>query len=60
LEQTAAARGIPLTILHVTLPEARALYGCELALIRPDQYISWRGDRLPDDLDALLARVTGH
>ncbi len=42
------------------LPEARALYGCDLALIRPDQYIAWRGDRLPNDLDALLARVTGH
>src|ERR1700683_988725 len=60
LEQTAATRGIPLTILDVTLPEARALYGCGLALIRPDQYIAWRGDRLPNDLDALLAQVTGH
>jgi 2-polyprenyl-6-methoxyphenol hydroxylase-like FAD-dependent oxidoreductase len=60
LEQTAAARGIPFTILDVTLPEARALYGHDLALIRPDQYIAWRGDRLPNDLDALLAHVTGH
>jgi 2-polyprenyl-6-methoxyphenol hydroxylase-like FAD-dependent oxidoreductase len=60
LEQAATARGIPLTILDVTPPEARALYGCDLALIRPDQYIAWRGDRLPNDLDALLARVTGH
>jgi hypothetical protein len=42
------------------VPEARVLYGHDLALIRPDQYIAWRGDRLPDDLDALLARVTGH
>jgi 2-polyprenyl-6-methoxyphenol hydroxylase-like FAD-dependent oxidoreductase len=60
LEQAAATRGIPLAILDVTLPQARALYGCDLALIRPDQYIAWRGDRLPNDLDALLARVTGH
>jgi 2-polyprenyl-6-methoxyphenol hydroxylase-like FAD-dependent oxidoreductase len=60
VEQAASARGIPLTILDVTLPEARALYGCDLALIRPDQYIAWRGDRLPNDLDALLARLTGH
>jgi hypothetical protein len=60
LEQAAAARGIPLTIFDVTLPEARTLYGCNLALIRPDQYIAWRGDRLPNDLDTLLARVTGH
>jgi hypothetical protein len=44
----------------VRLPEARALYGCDLALIRPDQYIAWRGDRLPGDPNALLARVTWH
>ncbi|MGA8611846.1 MAG: FAD-dependent monooxygenase [Xanthobacteraceae bacterium] len=60
LEQTAGARGIPLTILDVALPEARALYGYNLALIRPDQYIAWRGDQLPNDVDALLAHVTGH
>ena len=41
------------------LPQARELYGRALALVRPDQYIAWRGDRLPDDVDVLLARVTG-
>ena len=60
LERAAAARGIPLSILDVTLPEARELYGRDLALVRPDQYIAWRGDQLPNDLDALLACVTGH
>ena len=60
MEQAAGARGIPLTILDVALPEARALYGYDLALIRPDQYIAWRGDQLPNDVDALLAHVTGH
>jgi 2-polyprenyl-6-methoxyphenol hydroxylase-like FAD-dependent oxidoreductase len=60
LEEAAADRSIPLTVLDISLPEARTLYGCDLALIRPDQYIAWRGDQLPDDLDGLLARVTGH
>ncbi len=59
LERAAATRNIPLTILDVVLPQGGKLYGGDLALIRPDQYIAWRGDRLPDDLDALLARVTG-
>ncbi len=59
LERTAAARSVPLKILDVILPEGRELYERNLALIRPDQYIAWRGDRLPDDVDALLARVTG-
>jgi 2-polyprenyl-6-methoxyphenol hydroxylase-like FAD-dependent oxidoreductase len=60
LERVAATRGIPLAILDVTPSEARTLYGCGLAIIRPDQYIAWRGDQLPNDLDALLAHVTGH
>jgi Aromatic-ring hydroxylase, C-terminal len=60
LERAAAGRGIPLSILDVTLPEARELYGRDLALVRPDQYIAWRGDQLPNEPDALLACVTGH
>jgi 2-polyprenyl-6-methoxyphenol hydroxylase-like FAD-dependent oxidoreductase len=60
LERAAAGRGLPLSILDVPLPEARDLYGRDLALVRPDQYIAWRGDQLPNDLDALLACVTGH
>ena len=60
LQRAAAARALPLSVLDLDLPQARALYGRGLALIRPDQYICWRGDRLPDDVDALLARVTGY
>ncbi len=60
LERAAAKRGIPLVVLHLDLAEARTLYGRDLALIRPDQHIVWRGDALPEDLDALLSTVTGH
>jgi Aromatic-ring hydroxylase, C-terminal len=35
------------------------LYEANFALIRPDQHVAWRGDRLPEDCDALWARVTG-
>ena len=59
LEHAAASRRIPLKVLDVALPQARELYGRALALVRPDQYIAWRGDRLPEDADALLGRVTG-
>jgi 2-polyprenyl-6-methoxyphenol hydroxylase-like FAD-dependent oxidoreductase len=59
LERAAKAR-VPLTVLNVALPEARELYGRDLALIRPDQHIAWRGDALPSDVNALLARVTGY
>jgi hypothetical protein len=50
---------VPLEVLDVRLPELRELYERDLALIRPDQYICWRGDRLPDDVEGLLRVVTG-
>jgi 2-polyprenyl-6-methoxyphenol hydroxylase-like FAD-dependent oxidoreductase len=59
LERAAAARGMPLGIFDVTSPAAHDLYECELALVRPDGHVAWRGDRPPDDWDVLLAVVTG-
>ena len=58
-EAAARARGVPLEVLAVPGPAARALYGCGLALIRPDQYVAWRGEQAPVDADRVLATVTG-
>jgi 2-polyprenyl-6-methoxyphenol hydroxylase-like FAD-dependent oxidoreductase len=55
----ARAHGIPLTVLTVASPEVRDLYQRDLALIRPDQHVAWRGNRPPADPCALLALVTG-
>lgn len=59
MEDAARARRVPLTTLKVDVPEARELYECDLALVRPDQHVAWRGCALPDDCSELLARVTG-
>lgn len=59
LTEAARARGVPLATFDIAVPEARDLYERGLALIRPDQHVAWRGDRLPDDCGMLLARVTG-
>ena len=65
LEKAAAARGLPLAVVDAggeTLASGdtlRGLYQANLALIRPDQMVAWRGDTLPDDPAALLARVSG-
>jgi len=59
LEAAARARGVPLKVLDVPAGEARDLYGCDLALVRPDQYVAWRGNAPPADPDRLLAQVTG-
>jgi 2-polyprenyl-6-methoxyphenol hydroxylase-like FAD-dependent oxidoreductase len=59
LETAAAKRGMPLKILNVALDAGRDLYERDLALIRPDHYVAWRGNRLPEDCDALIGRITG-
>ncbi|MFD8705576.1 FAD-dependent monooxygenase [Kitasatospora sp. NPDC059648] len=59
LEAAAQAHGMPLTVLDVDHDAARDLYQRDLVLIRPDQHVAWRGDRLPEDPDALVALVTG-
>ena len=59
LELAAAKRGVPLKMMEIAVPEARDLYGKGLALVRPDQHVAWRADALPEDCDALIARVTG-
>jgi len=37
----------------------RGLYRAQLALIRPDQHVAWRGEALPVDLRGLLDTVRG-
>ena len=54
----AAATGTPLKIVMLDDPALRSLYAATLTLIRPDQYVAWRGDAWPAGQD-LLGRVTG-
>jgi 2-polyprenyl-6-methoxyphenol hydroxylase-like FAD-dependent oxidoreductase len=57
--KAAAHRTIPLKVLDVTDTDVRALYDCDLVLIRPDQYVAWRGNAAPADAKSLLARLVG-
>lgn len=50
----AARLNIPLTIIESAAPgteDETADYGASLILVRPDQFVAWAGDRVPDDLD---------
>jgi 2-polyprenyl-6-methoxyphenol hydroxylase-like FAD-dependent oxidoreductase len=60
IEDVAQARGIPLAVLAIPDADIRDLYGCDLALIRPDQHVAWRGNAEPANPAAMLAQVTGH
>ncbi|MFE4371724.1 FAD-dependent monooxygenase [Streptomyces sp. NPDC056835] len=52
-------RGIPLDEEWIGAEGAREVYGCAIALVRPDGIVAWRGDDCPADPDALVDRVTG-
>jgi len=52
--------GVPLQVLDIGDEAPRAVYGCDLLLLRPDLHVAWRGNRLPDAPERLAAMVTGH
>lgn len=49
----AARQDVPLTVLDIDAPDARALYVRKLTLVRPDQHVAWRGDEEPPPLDLI-------
>ncbi len=60
-ELLASARQLEIPLQRVALaaePGARALYGASLVLVRPDQQVAWRGERIAD-AEALLLTITG-
>jgi hypothetical protein len=59
LLDAAKKRGVPVKVLDVDDPEARKLYARKLTLVRPDQYVAWRGDKLPDDPIGLIDLIRG-
>lgn len=59
IEAAAQRRRVPLKVIDLPQSEARDLYGRDLALIRPDQYVAWRGDAPPTDPDRLIGRLIG-
>ena len=58
-ETTAKTLKLPLTVVSVAGDEARDVYQADLALIRPDQIVAWRGNS-STDAAAVLRRASGH
>jgi 2-polyprenyl-6-methoxyphenol hydroxylase-like FAD-dependent oxidoreductase len=64
LAGAAGEKRVPLRILDVGIsdvsqPEAAAYDGGKLVLSRPDQHVAWRGNSVPVDPVALIARIRG-
>ncbi|HUG77756.1 MAG TPA: FAD-dependent oxidoreductase [Burkholderiales bacterium] len=55
----AQVRKLDLEVVDLPLPEARELYGADLALIRPDQIVAWRGNS-DAQAAAILRQLAGH
>lgn len=59
LERAATQRTVPLKVVTVADSRFGALYQARFALVRPDQHVAWRGDRLPQDSLDLIDRARG-
>ena len=50
---------VPLEIVCDTYEGDRKAYGSRLIMVRPDQFVAWTGDTLPDEPSKLLQKVAG-
>lgn len=59
LLSAAEASAMPLTLLDLRNQKLTGLYGAPLALIRPDQFVAWRGTSVAADAQHIIATVRG-
>jgi hypothetical protein len=51
---------VPVHHLHLRDRTARELWQRDLVLVRPDHFVAWRGNTLPDSPASVIRTVTGH
>jgi hypothetical protein len=59
LVRAARAQRVPLREIAVADQHTAELYERSLVLVRPDGHVAWRGDAVPADPSAIIARVRG-
>ncbi|AIO31567.1 FAD binding domain protein [Burkholderia cenocepacia] len=53
--------GLSLTIVDLPVPQVRELYEADLAIVRPDQIVAWRGSTASKaDAESVFRVLTGH
>jgi hypothetical protein len=57
IQNAAEAAGVPLTLIDLRQEHLAALYAAPLTLIRPDQYVAWRGASA--DATAIIDTIRG-
>ena len=58
--EVAERHRIPLKLVMPGDARLPDLYRARFAIIRPDQYVAWRGNSIPRDVATLLMQVTGN
>jgi 2-polyprenyl-6-methoxyphenol hydroxylase-like FAD-dependent oxidoreductase len=59
LLDAAQSKGLPLEFIDLSDEGLRDLYEADLAIVRPDQIVCWRGNEPPPDAGSLLDRIAG-
>ena len=59
LQSASDAIGMPLDVLDLSDENLSDLYGAPLVLIRPDQYVAWRGTLTGVDAQHLISTIRG-
>jgi hypothetical protein len=56
-ERAARALNVPLKVIRDSLGGGREAYEARLILVRADRHVVWTGDRAPDGVEAVIARL---
>jgi len=59
MQAAADACRVPYAVVSYHDARLASIYERKFVLVRPDQHVAWRGDRLPDDCSALFDAVRG-
>jgi 2-polyprenyl-6-methoxyphenol hydroxylase-like FAD-dependent oxidoreductase len=59
LQTAARARGVPLSVVDVADQAIASLYERALVLVRPDGFVAWRGDAVPDNALEIIDTIRG-
>lgn len=54
-----AAQGVPLQVAEIRETAVDTAYERRFVLVRPDGHVAWRGEAMPADPEAIVARVRG-
>ena len=59
LVEAALKRGVPMSVVDIRDGRAREVYQRNFVLVRPDQHVAWRGDRMPAEPLAVIDTIRG-